>query len=95
MLSGLNFALLSQTRLRLLAAARFVSVLGSAFGPIAVSFGVLALPGATPWDLSLVLACQALPQLLFVLWGGVLGDRVRSRFRLVSVTETAAAACWA
>ncbi|WP_053726708.1 MFS transporter [Streptomyces sp. WM6378] len=95
MLSGLSVALLSQPRLRLLAAARFVSVLGSAFGPIAVSFGVLALPGATPGDLSLVLACQALPQLIFVLWGGVLGDRVRSRFRLVSVTESAAAACWA
>ncbi|MFE4263282.1 MFS transporter [Streptomyces sp. NPDC056883] len=95
MLSGLNFTLLSQPRFRLLASARFVSVLGSAFGPIAVSFGVLALPGATPWDLSLVLACQAVPQLVFVLWGGVLGDRVRSRFRLVAVTETAAAVCWA
>ncbi|WP_435058066.1 MFS transporter [Streptomyces sp. bgisy060] len=94
MLSGLNFALLSQRGFRLLASARFVSVLGSAFGPIALSFGVLALPGATPGQLSLVLACQALPQLVFVLWGGVLGDRVRSRFRLVCVTESAAAIVW-
>lgn len=95
MLSGTSSALLSQPRFRLLASARFVSVLGSSFGPIALSFGVLALPGASPGDLSLVLACQALPQLAFVLWGGVLGDRVRSRFRLVCVTETAAAAIWA
>ncbi|MFM9540127.1 MFS transporter [Streptomyces turgidiscabies] len=95
MLSGTSSVLLSQPRFRLLASARFVSVLGSAFGPIALSFGVLGLPGASPADLSLVLACQALPQLAFVLWGGVLGDRVRSRFRLVCVTETAAAAIWA
>ncbi|MEU5108454.1 MFS transporter [Streptomyces sp. NPDC021354] len=95
MLSGLSFSLLSQARFRLLALARFVSVLGSAFGPIAVSFGVLDLPGGTAGDLSLVLSCQAVPQLAFVLWGGVLGDRVRSRFRLVCLTETAAAACWA
>lgn len=67
-LSSLSLALLAQPRFRLLAAARFVSVLGSAFGPIAVSFGVLALPGVTPWDLSLVLACtQAVPQPVFVL----------------------------
>lgn len=71
-----------------------MSVLGSSFGPIAVSFGVLQLHGGSPGALSLVLACQALPQLVFVLWGGVLGDRVRSRFRLVAWTESAAAVIW-
>ncbi len=87
--------LVSQRRLRLLAAARFTSVLGSAFGPIALSFGVLGHPGGSPGALSLVLACQAVPQLVFVLWGGVLGDQVRSRFRLVCATESAAAVVWA
>ncbi len=70
-------------------------MLGSAFGPIALSFGVLGHPHGSPGALSLVLACQALPQLVFVLWGGVLGDRVRSRFRLVCVTESVAALVWA
>lgn len=79
---------------RLLAAARTVSVLGGAFGPIALSFGVLQMPGGGPAALSLVLACEAAPQLLFVLFGGVLGDRVRSRFRLIACTEAAAAALW-
>ncbi|MES4886468.1 MFS transporter [Streptomyces sp. NPDC096012] len=60
----------------LLVCARVVSVLGNGFARVALAFAVLALPGADAGRLSLVLACQALPQLVFVLVGGVIADRI-------------------
>lgn len=60
---------------RLVLAARAVSAFGTAFGPVALAFGLLALPSAGPGTLSAVLAGQAVPQVLFVLFGGVLADR--------------------
>ncbi|WP_224280060.1 MFS transporter [Streptomyces sp. LS1784] len=66
-------------------AARFISTLGNGFGPVALSFGVLGLKGGSPWDLSLVLACQTLSMLLFSLFGGVLSDLFpRSRVMVVA-----------
>ncbi|WP_414166931.1 MFS transporter [Streptoverticillium reticulum] len=73
--------------------ARTVSVLGNGFARVALSFAVLGLPGATPGELSLVLACQALPQLLFVLVGGVIADRV-PRVRLLTAAELTGAAAY-
>ena len=70
----------------LLATARTVSVLGNGFAAVALAFAVLALPGAGPGRLSLVLACQALPQLMFILVGGVIADRM-SRARLMALAE--------
>ncbi|MFD4555028.1 MFS transporter [Streptomyces sp. NPDC058469] len=70
----------------LLASARTVSVLGNGFAAVALAFAVLALPGASPGRLSLVLACQALPQLMFILVGGVIADRM-SRARLMALAE--------
>ncbi|MCX4233600.1 MFS transporter [Streptomyces ortus] len=81
-------------RFVLLFAARTVSVLGSAFARVALAFAVLELPGASPGRLSLVLACQALPQLLFVLVGGVIADRV-SRSRLMVVSDLLGGAAYA
>lgn len=78
----------------LLAAARTISVLGNGFARVALSFAVLALPGAGPGQLSLVLACQAVPQLVFILAGGVLADRM-SRSRLMIVTDLVGAAAYA
>jgi len=66
--------------------ARTVSVLGSAFGPIALAFGVLSLPGTTPATLGLVLAAQGVPQLALLLLGGVIGDRF-PRNRVLVVAE--------
>ncbi|WKU48469.1 MFS transporter [Streptomyces sp. VNUA116] len=80
-----NFALLSW--------ARAISVLGNAFARVALAFAVLALPGATPGRLSLVLACQLLPQVLFVLVGGVIADRI-PRIRLMVVAELTGAAAY-
>ncbi|MGC5565518.1 MFS transporter [Streptomyces sp. FR-108] len=81
-------------RFVLLVSARTVSVLGSAFARVALAFAVLELPGASPGRLSLVLACQALPQLLFVLVGGVIADRV-SRSRLMVVSDLLGGAAYA
>jgi hypothetical protein len=35
-------------------------VLGSAFGPVALAFGVLGLPGATATTLSVVVAAESI-----------------------------------
>lgn len=70
----------------LLASARIISVLGNGFARVALAFAVLALPGASPGRLSLVLACQALPQLVFILIGGVIADRM-SRSRLMALAD--------
>jgi hypothetical protein len=73
-------------RFVLLISARTVSVLGNGFARVALAFAVLALPGSNGGTLSLVLACQAVPQLLFVLIGGVVADRM-SRSRLMAVAD--------
>ncbi|MEK8144357.1 MFS transporter [Streptomyces sp. M10(2022)] len=70
----------------LLASARIISVLGNGFARVALAFAVLALPGSSPGRLSLVLACQALPQLVFILVGGVIADRM-SRVRLMALAD--------
>lgn len=81
-------------KLLLLASARVISVLGNGFGRVALAFAVLALPGATGSRLSLVLTCQALPQLAFILLGGVIADRM-SRSRLMVLAELLGAAAYA
>ena len=85
---------MSDRRFVRLAAARTVSTLGGGFGRVALAFGILALPGAGAGRLSLVLAAQALPQLLFVLAAGVIGDRL-SRYRLMVGAELLAGVSWA
>ena len=60
-----------------LALARFISNLGNGITPIAMSFGVLGLPNGTASQLSLVLGSQMIPLLLFMLFGGVVGDRYK------------------
>ena len=60
-----------------LALARFISNLGNGLTPIALSFGVLGLPNGSASQLSLVLGSQMIPLLLFMLFGGVIGDRYK------------------
>jgi MFS family permease len=55
--------------------ARIISNLGNGLGPIALAFGVLSLDGATASSLSIVMAAQLGPMVLFMLFGGVLADR--------------------
>ncbi|MER5757530.1 MFS transporter [Streptomyces sp. NPDC002088] len=78
----------------LLVCARVISVLGNGFARVALAFAVLALPGANAGRLSLVLACQALPQLVFILAGGVIADRI-SRSRLMVLADALGAGAYA
>jgi MFS family permease len=60
---------------RTLLIARIISNIGNGLGPIALAFGVLGLEGATASSLSIVMAAQLGPMLVFMLFGGVLADR--------------------
>ena len=52
-----------------------VNGLGNSIAPVAVAFAVLDL-GGSPTELGLVVAAYALAEVVAVLWGGVLGDRL-------------------
>lgn len=65
-----------------LAASRFISNVGNGISPVALAFGVLALPGATGKDLSIVMAARMFPMIALMLFGGVVGDRFK-RNRIV------------
>ena len=71
---------------RRLFAARTISNIGNGIMPIALAFGVLALPGATPTSLSIVLAAQAVPLIVMLPIGGVIADRM-GRARVIAVTD--------
>jgi MFS family permease len=86
-------ALLVDRPFALLFTARTISVLGTGFGRVALAFAVLALPGSSPTMLSIVLACQALPQLVLILAGGVIGDRFARR-RVLLAAELFAGVAW-
>src|SRR5689334_2679150 len=60
---------------RLLLAARTISVFGSRMALVAVPFAVLEVGGSAT-DVGVVAAAAAVPQVLLLLFGGVLADRV-------------------
>ncbi len=66
--------------------ARTISNVGNGITPIALAFGVLHLPGATPTSLSIVLAAQALPLVLFLPIGGVYADKL-GRAKVIAVAD--------
>ncbi|WP_329108233.1 hypothetical protein OG792_06285 [Micromonospora sp. NBC_01699] len=84
-----DLRLFRDRRFTLLFAARTASVLGGASAPVALAFGVLGLPGTTATTLSVVLVGQAVPQMAFMLVGGVLADRL-SRYRVMSPVNCSA-----
>jgi MFS family permease len=63
---------------------RFLAVMASAGAPAAVAFAVLEAPGGSPTRLSIVMACESIPMLAFMLAGGVVADRHR-RSRVIVV----------
>lgn len=65
-----------------LISSRFISNVGNGLSPIALTYGVLSLPGSTGSDLSLVMTARITPMVLFMLLGGVVGDRFK-RNRIV------------
>lgn len=77
---------LAERNFTLLFLARSASLLGSAIAPIALAFAVLDELDGSPTDLGLVLAAASVPQIAFLLVGGVWADRLR-RNRLLVATD--------
>ncbi|TCC50520.1 MFS transporter [Kribbella pittospori] len=77
-----DFAVLRHREVRLFLSARFVSLLGSAVGPIALAFAVLDLSDSAR-TLGLVLASQSVPMVGLMLLGGAIADRLPRRLVLV------------
>lgn len=73
---------------RRLVLSRFISNLGNGMAPIALAFGVLAIPGTDATSLSIVLAAQAIPVVLVLPIGGVIADRV-GRARIIYTADGA------
>lgn len=82
---------------RNLAIGRLVNMLGNAVAPIALAFAVLDLTGSVR-DLGVVVGARSLMNVAFVLFGGVLADRLPRRVMLVgssvlgALTQAAVAA---
>jgi MFS family permease len=76
---------------------RTVSLIGNSMASIAITFAVLDLTGSAT-DLGLVLAARSVPQVVFLLFGGVIADRLPRHVVLVvtnllsGATQAAAAA---
>ncbi|SBT46028.1 MFS transporter [Micromonospora narathiwatensis] len=91
------FAPLRYAAFRYLAAGRLVNMLGNGVAPIALAFAVLDLTGSVR-DLGLVVGARSLMNVLFVLFGGVVADRLPRRVVLVgsnllgALTQAAVAA---
>ena len=64
---------------------RLASFIGNALAPIAIAFAILDLTGSAA-ALGLVIACRTLPQVLLILFGGVIADRF-SRIRVLVVSS--------
>ena len=79
-------ALWENATYRKLFIARTISNVGNGIMPIALAFGILAMPGTTPTSLSIVLAAQAIPLILMLPLGGVIADRL-GRAQVIAVTD--------
>ena len=66
---------LQDREFRILFFGRLISMAGSAVAPIALAFAVLELTGSAT-DLGIVLMSATLPQILFLLVGGIWADRI-------------------
>lgn len=71
-----DLALLRDRQFTAFFVTRIVGAFGSSFMPVALAFSVLHLPGGTPELLSVVLACESVPMVAFMLVGGLIADRV-------------------
>jgi MFS family permease len=80
---------LRYTSFRLLVVGRTVTMLGNSVAPIALGFAVLDLTGSAR-DLGLVVGARSLTNVVFVLFGGVLADRLPRGLVLVGASAFAA-----
>jgi MFS family permease len=80
---------LSSTSFRWLLAGRTSTVLGNAMAPVALAFAVLDLTGSAS-DLGLVVACRSVANVVVLLFGGVLADRLPRGLLLAGASAAAA-----
>ena len=85
--SDLRAGPLGQRPFRLLFLGRTTSFIGNAFANVALAFAVLDLTGSKA-DLGYVLAARSIPQVIFLLVGGIWADRLPRH--LVMVTSNVA-----
>ena len=57
-------------------AARAVSLLGTSMAPTALAFAILGQPGGSAAELGIVMAGRSIAQVIFLLFGGALADRL-------------------
>jgi len=69
--------------------ARFISNFGNGMGPIALAFGILALPNGSANVLGFVLGVTTVAFLVMTPFGGVIADKY-GRARMVGLTDMAA-----
>jgi MFS family permease len=81
---------LRHTPFRFLLAGRTINALGNSMAPIALAFAVLDLTGSTG-DLGLVVGARTLANVLFLLFGGVLADRLPRHLLMVGSSLAAGA----
>ncbi|MGH2604030.1 MAG: MFS transporter, partial [Dehalococcoidia bacterium] len=74
---------------RYLVAGRFITMLGNALAPIALAFAVLDLTGSVN-DLGLVVGARSLMNVMFLLFGGVIADRLPRHLVMVASSVLAA-----
>src|SRR5437773_11376133 len=75
MIDRLRAGPLGQREFRFLFLGRTTSFVGNAFANVALAFAVLDLTGSKA-DLGFVLAARSIPQVLFLLVGGIWADRL-------------------
>jgi MFS family permease len=85
-----TFAALRHPAFRLLLTGRTLSTLGNTIAPIALAFAVLDLTGSAT-DLGLVVGTRTLVNVAFLLFGGVLADRLPRHLMMVGASVLAAA----
>ena len=83
-MSRLPLGALVERNFRLLFLASTASRLGSAIAPVALAFAVLDDLDGSATDLGLILAAATVPQILFLLIGGVWADRLPRNLVLVA-----------
>ncbi|MEV6521017.1 MFS transporter [Longispora sp. NPDC051575] len=76
-------------KFRLLLAGRFTSTLGGAVAPVALAFAVLDLTGSVT-DLGLVVGARSVANVVFLLFGGVLADRLPRSLILIGSSTLSA-----
>jgi MFS family permease len=77
-----DLAVLRHRDVRIFVSARFISMLGSSIAPIALVFAVLDISPAAS-AVGLVLAARSIPNVVFLLLGGVISDRLPRKLVII------------